>query len=52
MEILEIISVWLGYMVAGVSLLFVLFLGVAKVSHLFGVVPGKVEEGGFLGNFR
>jgi len=51
MEILEIISVWIGYVVAGISLLFVLFLGVAKLGHLLGVAPKEVEKRTFLGNF-
>ncbi len=51
MEILEFISAYLGYTVAAVSLLFVMFLGVEKLRQVLGVAPKRQEEHRFLDNF-
>jgi hypothetical protein len=51
MEILEIVSALISYVVAGISILFVVFLGVAKLGRLLGVAPKEVEKKTFLDNF-
>ncbi len=51
MDFVEIISSYLGYAIAAVSLLFILLLGVSKVRHMLGVTAKGEGEGSFMDNF-